>query len=159
MFQYISINLVSTTRVTNGTQDERGAMPTWVRPDDVVFDHAAAGAAVEAIAAARFVVDWTWAAEEDGAQRALARWEGRAADGFGRSHRARRNHAEAAIEALRSLELAINAAMDDAIVEQGRVDQQQAAWDAQRQAELLAEQDQAEGSSASSETSSAQQAF
>ncbi len=113
-------------------------MPDWARPIDVRFDHAAAAAAVDALAGARFALALSWAAEDRTAQAALATWEGQAADAFSVSHRARGAAAEDLDVRLRLLQIAIEDAVGDALVEQARVDARQADWDAQRRLEILA---------------------
>ena len=116
-------------------------MPDWVRPGDIHFDHAAADAALDAIAAARFTLEWAWAAEDRSANVALGRWEGLAAAAFRSSHGARLAVTEEASTRLSLLASAIEAAVDSARTEQARVDALQAEWDAQlrREREIAAE--------------------
>ena len=116
-------------------------MPDWIRPQDIHFDHAAAEAALDAIAAARFTLEWAWSAEGHTAGLALARWEGLAADSYRASHRARRSATGEASERLRLLAAAIQDAIDDAVAAQRRVDTLQVEWDAQWRSEQQAAAD------------------
>lgn len=114
-------------------------MPGWNRPVDVWFDHAAAGAAVEAVARLRFVLVTTWESELAAAEAALATWEGLAATAFGASFGARANRTADAEMRLRLLETALDDAIDDALREQARIDQLQMQWDLERRLEMEAE--------------------
>ncbi len=129
-------------------------MPTWSRPADIVYDHAAAAMAVEAVAAMRFTLELTWDAEDASASDALATWEGLAADAFRVSHGSRQNTTEDIVRQLRLLQSGIEGAIADAHAAQARVDALQAEWDEQRQAELLAaaEAERADASAPAAET-------
>ncbi len=114
-------------------------MPNWGRPRDVLFDEPAAGAAIESVAAFRFVLASSWASERSAADRALASWEGLSADAFGAALGARQAETDQASSDLLALQRAIEDAADDARIEQGRVDRRQAQWDVERRAEIAAQ--------------------
>lgn len=116
-------------------------MPDWNRPHDLHFDHAAAAAALDAVDAMRFTLEWAWGAEERSAGEALAGWEGLAADSFRGSHRSRAVTTEDISVRLGVLAASIRGAVDDAVVEQARVDALQAEWDAQARLERRLEVD------------------
>jgi hypothetical protein len=103
----------------------------------VVFDHLAAAAAVEAVAAMRFVLELSWTAEVDAADDALARWEGLASDAFRASLGARRAATADLARTLVVLQRGIEDAVDDAVLEQRRIDALQAEWDAELARERL----------------------
>ncbi len=111
-------------------------MPAWGRPRDVRFDEAAADAAIESVAACRFVLGAAWSSERMAADLALASWEGRSADSFTTSLRARETTTEEVRGDLLSLQRAIEDAVDDARIEQGRIDRLQSQWDTERRAEV-----------------------
>lgn len=111
-------------------------MPTWSRPADVQFDHVAAEAALAAIAAARFTLEWAWAAEDRSARTALGSWEGRAAERFRAALGARRAGTEELAARLQALAAEIEDAVGQAHAEQARVDALQAEWEAQRRLEV-----------------------
>lgn len=110
-------------------------MPDWARPHDIHFDHAAAMAAIDAIDAMRFTLEWAWGGEDRTAVDALATWEGLAADAFRASHRSRAAVTEDISVRLGVLAASIRGAVDDAIVEQARIDALQSEWDAQARIE------------------------
>ena len=113
-------------------------MPSWGRPGDIHFDHDAAEAAVAALVAARFSLEVAWAAEDQTARAALASWEGRAAEAFETSHAARGAVTEEVVVRLGLLQSSIESAIDDAVLEQARIDVLQAEWDDERRREIEA---------------------
>lgn len=110
-------------------------MPDWVRPDDIHFDHAAAHGALEALAAMRATLEWSWALEDRSASAAMVPWSGLAADAFRSSHAARRAVTEELAGRLGLLAAAIDGAIEDAVSAQARIDTAQAEWDAQLRVE------------------------